>query len=106
MLSDNQMSTSHSLHYDETSNSTQCTLWYIRLTKLGRIVHRWDKFGTFSGQISVNFGSMRSAKVPGLFYLGANLTHFGSKSDISCVYSSLYLSQSRRHSLPYLLLLS
>ena len=49
---------------------------------------KWNKFGTFSDQISLQFGS-----VSYFFALfGANLTHFGPNSaDPEVLYYNLYL---------------
>jgi len=100
MLSDHYMSMSHSLHYArwvgyDIKQHAICMnfvldahyAWMTRCgPKVSQIGSKLDKSGTFSDQISVHFGSSRSEKSRFLSF-GANLTHFGSKSDISGVYS-------------------
>ena len=59
----------------------------------------WPQMRQFQ-DCSGTFWLNGSLKKPGFVPFGANLTHFGSKSDISNVYSSFYPSQSRWHSVP------
>ena len=47
------------------------------LTAKLQIDPKWDKSGTFSDQISVHFGAVRS---PGFVPFGTNLAHLGPKS--------------------------
>ena len=60
--------------------------------KWGRLDPKWDKSGTFSDQIPVHLAhrakctEIWSEKVPDLFNLGSNLTHFGAKPTIPAVH--------------------
>ena len=64
--------------------------------KVSQIGPKWDKSRTFSDQISVHFGLLKS---PGFVLFRTNLTHFGPKSghpevlpiSAICYFNSLYV---------------
>ena len=57
----------------------------VYFQKVGQIVPKWNKYGTYTGQISVHFWLSLIWKSPGLVKFAANLIFFGAKSDIQYV---------------------